>query len=65
MPSSDKRSWSRCPGPSCCAGTPENGSGPPPPVREDPLWELVGVDHADNDPGGRVDIDEVVCGGNR
>ena len=39
--------------------------GPPPPVREDPLWELVGVDDADDDPGGRVDIDEVVYGGNR
>ena len=38
---------------------------PPPPVREDPLWELVGVDDADDDPGGRVDIDEVVYGGNR
>jgi len=38
---------------------------PPPPVREDPLWELVGVDNANNDPGGRVDIDEVVYGGNR
>ena len=36
---------------------------PPPPVREDPLWELVGAD--DNDPSGRVDIDEVVYGGNR
>lgn len=38
---------------------------PPPPVREDPLWELVGADDADNDPGGRVDIDEVVYGGDR
>jgi hypothetical protein len=34
---------------------------PPPPVRENPLWELV--DDADNDPGGQVDIDEVVYGG--
>ena len=25
MLSSDKRSWSRCPRPSCCAGTPEHG----------------------------------------
>ena len=39
--------------------------GPPPPVREDPLWELVGVADADHDPGGRVDIDEVVYGGDR
>ncbi len=38
---------------------------PLPPVREDPLWELVGVDDADDDPGGTVNIDEVVYGGRR
>lgn len=36
---------------------------PLPPVCEDPLWELVGVDDADDDPGGMVDIDEAVYGG--
>jgi hypothetical protein len=36
-----------------------------PPVRADPLWELVGVDDADDDPGGTVDIDEVVYGARR
>lgn len=35
------------------------------PVRADPLWELVGVDDTDDDPGGTVDIDEVVYGGRR
>lgn len=39
--------------------------GPLPPVREDPLWELVGVDDADNDPGSPVDVDDVVYGGRR
>jgi hypothetical protein len=38
---------------------------PLPPVREDPLWELVRVDDADDDPGGTVDIDEVVYGSRR
>ena len=38
---------------------------PLPLVREDPLWKLVGVDDADDDPGGTVDIDEVVYGGHR
>jgi len=38
---------------------------PLPPVREDPLWELVGVDDADDDPGGAVDIDEIIYGGRR
>ena len=32
------------------------------PLREDPLWELVGVD---DDPGGTVNIDEIVYGGRR
>ncbi len=36
-----------------------------PVMYEDPLWELVGVDDVDHDPGGRVDIDEVVYGGDR
>lgn len=35
------------------------------PVRDDPLWELVGVDDAIDDPGGSVDVDEVVYGGRR
>jgi hypothetical protein len=38
---------------------------PLPPVRADPLWELVGVDDADDDPGGTVDINEVVYGARR
>ncbi len=38
---------------------------PLPPMREDPLWELVGVDDADDDPGGTLDIDEIVYGGRR
>ena len=36
-----------------------------PPVREDPLWELVGVDDAEDDTGEAVDVDEVVYGGGR
>ena len=38
---------------------------PLPPVRDDPLWELVGADDADDDLGGAVDIDEVIYGGKR
>jgi len=37
----------------------------PPSVWNDPLWELVGVDDTDGDSGGRVDIDEVIYGGDR
>ena len=36
---------------------------PLPDLREDPLWQLVGVDdHADDD-GAPVDIDKVLYGG--
>lgn len=36
---------------------------PLPPVHDDPLWALVGVDDAVDDPGGAVDVDDVVYGG--
>ncbi len=66
MPSSGRSSSNRCPKPNCCAGTPRNASSRYHlPAHEYPLWELVGVDDADEDPGGMVNIDEVVYGGRR
>ena len=36
---------------------------PLPELRDDPLWQLVGVDDRADDDGAPVDIDEVVYGG--
>jgi Ribbon-helix-helix protein, copG family len=36
---------------------------PLPALREDPLWQLVGIDDRADDDGAAVDIDEVVYGG--
>lgn len=33
-----------------------------PPVHEDPLWSLVGVDDSRGDRGGPIDIDAVLYG---
>lgn len=38
---------------------------PLPPLEEDPLWEMVGIDDDPEDDGAPVDIDDVVYGPRR
>ena len=38
---------------------------PLPPIEEDPLWEMVGIDDSPDDDGEPVDIDDIIYGPRR